>query len=235
MRASEFTTLKEIDDKFSKIVNHLKKYDYVSVGEREISDEEFSDIFEIHEIDGIPHVYVSDADISMSERGLSEIPIPFGEVTGDFRCGDNPIKSLKNAPFHVGGDFDCSDTSITSFEHVPEYIGGELIAYNTKVIDFKGCENIKIRWHIYCAKSSKLESLEGIPNGISGITCTDCPKLTPYEMRHLLFCNLFRGCQSDHREADELINEFMDFKKRNTYDEIAEEFMRIVEELENME
>lgn len=44
-------------------------------------------------------------DVDLSNLDLSEIPVPFGEVTGSFHCDNNKLIDLKNIPIKVGGDF----------------------------------------------------------------------------------------------------------------------------------
>jgi len=52
-------------------------------------------------LDVIGNVYIFN-------RGYKEMPIQFGEVTGDFKCYNNKLTSLKNFPIEVGGKIDCS-------------------------------------------------------------------------------------------------------------------------------
>jgi hypothetical protein len=49
-----------------------------------------------------------DGCIYMSNMGLNEIPLKFGELTGDFDCSDNKLISLEGAPKLVNGYFYCS-------------------------------------------------------------------------------------------------------------------------------
>ena len=110
--------------------------------------------FTIH--DGLVNV---DDNVYLHEKGLSKIPVKFGEVFGVFSCNNNfltslencPIKvggdfycfnnkltSLENGPIKVGGDFSCGNNKLTSLEHSPKYVGGCYFCYNNRIRDFYG-------------------------------------------------------------------------------------------------
>jgi len=55
-----------------------------------------------------------DGDVYLHGWGLTELPLKFGTVTGDFNCGDNTLTSLVGCPNRVGGDFDCDRNNLTS-------------------------------------------------------------------------------------------------------------------------
>jgi hypothetical protein len=58
-----------------------------------------------------------DVDISFLE--LTEMPVKFGKVTGDFYCFNNKLTSLENAPITVTGNFNCYRNQLTSLKHCP--------------------------------------------------------------------------------------------------------------------
>jgi hypothetical protein len=53
-----------------------------------------------------------DGNVFMSDMKLTEIPVKFGKVTGNFNCADNQLNSLIGAPKSVGGDFNCSNNKV---------------------------------------------------------------------------------------------------------------------------
>lgn len=55
---------------------------------------------------------------------LTELPLKFNKVSGDFDCSRNKLTSLIGSPIEVGGDFDCSYNEITSLEFAPKKVGG---------------------------------------------------------------------------------------------------------------
>jgi hypothetical protein len=60
--------------------------------------------------------------ISMGSLGLTEIPVKFGMVYGNFNCSYNKLTTLKNCPDWVDGDFTFSYNNISTLEDFPNYI-----------------------------------------------------------------------------------------------------------------
>lgn len=55
---------------------------------------------------------------------VSMLRISFGQVKGDFNCGDNFLKSLTGSPKVVFDNYTCGGNSLTSLEGAPEVVGG---------------------------------------------------------------------------------------------------------------
>ena len=69
---------------------------------------------------------------------LTELPIKFNKVGGNFYCNDNELTTLEGAPKEVGRDFDCHNNQLTSLVGCPEVIGGNINCRFNKITDFKG-------------------------------------------------------------------------------------------------
>ena len=63
-------------------------------------------------------------DVDLCDKGLTEFPLRFNKVTGNFICDDNQLTTLKGCPRWVGGSFACGSNKLTSLEFNPEYVGG---------------------------------------------------------------------------------------------------------------
>jgi hypothetical protein len=48
-----------------------------------------------------------DGVVNLSGKGLTQLPLKFGKVSGGFYCSDNLLTSLEGAPIEVDGDFYC--------------------------------------------------------------------------------------------------------------------------------
>ncbi len=48
-----------------------------------------------------------DGDVYLSYTELTELPLKFNRVCGDFSCTANELTSLEGSPNYVGGYFDC--------------------------------------------------------------------------------------------------------------------------------
>ncbi len=55
-------------------------------------------------------------DVSLSYKGLSELPLKFGIVSGSFYCSNNNLTSLEGSPIELGGSFWCNGNKLTSLE-----------------------------------------------------------------------------------------------------------------------
>jgi len=62
---------------------------------------------------------------------LMMFPIEFN-ITKDFGCAHNKLKSLRGAPRVVHGDFNCSFNKLTSLHDVPKFIEGAILCYGNK-------------------------------------------------------------------------------------------------------
>ncbi len=95
-------------------------------------------------------------DVDLSWYRLTELPLSFNKVYGDFRCidnrlttlkgspiwvsgyfncGANELTSLKGCPRWIGGNFSCSNNRLTSLEFSPDYVGGSFFCINNKLTD----------------------------------------------------------------------------------------------------
>ena len=64
-----------------------------------------------------------DGNVNLYNKGLDEIPLKFGYVSGYFDCGNNKLTSLEGSPREVGGYFDCRYNQLTSLEGAPRKVG----------------------------------------------------------------------------------------------------------------
>jgi hypothetical protein len=62
-------------------------------------------------------------DVDLCDKGLTEFPLRFNKVTGNFICDDNQLTTLKGCPRWIGGYFDCDCNRLYSLEFSPEYVG----------------------------------------------------------------------------------------------------------------
>jgi hypothetical protein len=65
-----------------------------------------------------------DGDVDLSYKDLTELPLTFNRVYGDFRCIDNKLTSLKGSPRWIGDSFNFRYNNLTSLEFSPRWVGG---------------------------------------------------------------------------------------------------------------
>jgi hypothetical protein len=85
--------------------------------------------------DGILNV---DGHVDISHMNLSEIPIRFGVVSGDFFCYANQLITLDGSPIKVGGNFDCSFNELTSLIGGPKEVGNGFYCQANKLSSIEG-------------------------------------------------------------------------------------------------
>jgi hypothetical protein len=102
----------------------------------------------------------------MNLNSLTEIPIIFRNVNGNFICDSNNLINLKGAPSFVGGDFTCSYNKLTSLEGSPSKVGGHFWCTNNQLISLQYIPSV-IGGHFNCAFNN-LISLQYAPSTVGG-------------------------------------------------------------------
>lgn len=74
--------------------------------------------------------------VNLWGRGLTEIPIQFGVVDGNFDCGNNKLTSLKGVPYRVNGNFECGKNKLTSLHYAPSHVSYNFYCLDNSLVDF---------------------------------------------------------------------------------------------------
>jgi hypothetical protein len=74
-------------------------------------------------------------NVDLSGKGLTEIPLQFNRVEGDFNVSHNKLTSLKNSPTFCMS-YNCYDNLLTSFEGISENIGESLVCHHNQFYSF---------------------------------------------------------------------------------------------------
>ena len=119
----------------------------------------------------------SGVDISLTK--LNKIPFKFGSVGGDFRCNNNDLTSLENAPQKVGGDFNCYNNNLTSLKGAPQKVDGDFDCSDNNLTSLKEAPQ-KVGGYFRCANNN-LTSLEGAPKEVGGAFVCHNNNLTSLE------------------------------------------------------
>jgi hypothetical protein len=85
-----------------------------------------------------------DGHVIIWDMGLTELPLKFNKVNGDFECYDNKLTSLEGGPIKVSGNFDCGDNKLTDLKGSPKEVGGNFNCSNNELTSLEfGPEVIK--------------------------------------------------------------------------------------------
>jgi len=106
--------------------------------------------------DGLVNV---DGGVYLYRKGLTKLPLKFGEVSGNFYCSFNKLTSLEGSPSRVGGDFDCYANRLTSLEGAPTRVGGDFGCSWNKLTNLEGAPEV-VEKNFYC-RNNKLTTLKG--------------------------------------------------------------------------
>ena len=111
-----------------------------------------------------------DGDVSLYDKGLTELPLKFGKVSGNFYCYYNKLTSLEGAPLEVGGYFSCRNNQLLSLEGSPNKVGVDFSCPNNNLTSLEGSPS-SVGGYFHCY-NNQLKSLSGISKYISvGIYC----------------------------------------------------------------
>jgi hypothetical protein len=117
-----------------------------------------------------------DGDVDLYDKGLTDLPIKFGKVSGSFYCRNNQLTSLEGAPEKVVGNFDCKNNQLTSLEGSPRSVGGYFACSYNELRSLEGSP-LEVGGDFSC-HSNKLTSLEGSPREVGGDFYCNNNKLT---------------------------------------------------------
>ena len=71
---------------------------------------------------------------------LTNIPLKFNRVEGNFNCGWNELITLEGSPNYVGGNFDCEgNEDLETLEGSPSYVGGDFKCGRNNLYTLNGC------------------------------------------------------------------------------------------------
>jgi hypothetical protein len=117
-----------------------------------------------------------DGDVRMVGVNLTEIPVKFNKVSGNFNCSFNLLTSLEFAPSKVGGGFYCHNNyqNLTSLEGAPSEVGGDFYCFNNHLTSLEFAPS-SVGEDFYCSHNN-LTSLEFAPSKVGGIfNCSNNP------------------------------------------------------------
>lgn len=97
--------------------------------------------------------YSCDGDVDLSDLGLTEIPVQFKEVWGDFHCSVNHLQTLKGSPELVGGCFNCISNKLTNLRGSPKVVEGYFDCADNQLITLDGAPQ-KVGEGFYCENNA---------------------------------------------------------------------------------
>jgi hypothetical protein len=108
-----------------------------------------------------------DGSVELNDSiAVTQLPVHFGHVSGDFYCSASKLKTLEGAPGHVSGDFYCSANQLKTLEGAPGHVGGDFDCNNNQLKTLEGAPDA-VGGSFYC-NNNQLKTLEGAPGYVDG-------------------------------------------------------------------
>jgi len=100
-------------------------------------------------------------DVRLGSLKLTELPLKFNKVSGNFYCHSNKLTTLEGCPEWIGGNFYCGYNKLTSLEGGPKIVEMSYDCMNNNLTTLKGCpEKVGSAFH---AGSNKLTEVDFCP------------------------------------------------------------------------
>jgi hypothetical protein len=160
--------------------------------------EDFNEIDDICQRWGIENYTINpdstidvDGNVNLYKKGLKELPLKFGKVSGYFECSYNELTTLEGAPKEVGGRFDCGRNQLTTLEGAPKEVGRHFNCSYNQLTTLEGGPK-EVGGDFVCI-NNQLTTLEGGPKEVGGSFYCGNNQLTtleggPKEVGEGFFC-----------------------------------------------
>jgi hypothetical protein len=114
-----------------------------------------------------PNTDLIDVDgcVDISSMGLTEIPFDFGDVTGNFNCGNNLLVNLNGSP-RSSMNFYCDYNLLETLSGGPKLVSFDYYCYNNKLSSLEGSPQL-VGGDFYCFDNN-LNILNGAPQSVGG-------------------------------------------------------------------
>ena len=77
-------------------------------------------------------------DVKLVNKKLTELPLTFNKVHGNFECDINSLTTLKGSPKWTSGNFESSNNNLTDLIGSPEIVEGNFQSVGNRLTDLTG-------------------------------------------------------------------------------------------------
>ena len=129
--------------------------------------------------------------VFLNNQSLTQIPVQFGIVNGDFDCAQNNLINLEGSPRIVKGHYYCSHNQIRSLKGAPEVVEGAFTCGpNEKLVSLEGISHTVHR-SVSCSETP-LKVLDYVPASLLGsFTCRSVPLENIDNLKNCQFKGIF--------------------------------------------
>lgn len=114
-------------------------------------------------------------DVNFPNVDITELPVAFRKVSGNFKCVNSYLTTLKGCPLIVNGEFDCSFNNLTSLQYGPTIVYGDYSCNKNKLTTLEHSP-YEVGGDFYCNSRDifyQSHSYYGITTNIKGKVHTD--------------------------------------------------------------
>ena len=108
-----------------------------------------------------------DGDVDFINLGLTELPLKFNKVRGDFYCRGNNLTTLLGGPIEVGETFNCNYNNLTSLEFGPKIVGGRFLCSDNNLTSLEGVSKTIEVGGVFCSNNN-ITDLKEFPDNMKG-------------------------------------------------------------------
>ena len=94
--------------------------------------------------------------VNLYDFGLTDLPVQFTTVSGDFECSENQLKSLAGSPRTVGGSFSCYRNLLEDLNGGPVTVGEDMNCQRNRLFTLDGAPRV-IGGTLYCVDNPLAE------------------------------------------------------------------------------
>ncbi len=146
-----------------------------------------------------------------NQEKITNFPIKFNIVYGDFICNNNSLVSLEGSPYEVKGDFDCRSNNLSDLIGSPVIVRGQFNFSHNVVVSLQGGP-VEVGGD-YTGAFNLLTDLVGAPKQINGEfnvynNLLTSLKGSPQKIGRSF--GLYRNKLKNLEGCPEVINEFLD-------------------------
>lgn len=152
-------------------------------------------------------------DVNISNKNLTEIPIKFNVINGNFDCSKNMLSTMKNFPCKINGSLYANQNLLENCKGCP-LVSEDLFIYDNKITNLKGCPQ-EIMGDFDCSENN-LDSLRYGPKIIKGSLNISYNKIKTLKHFPLLVgLNIsIKNCEIENLEyLPEKINGYLNLSK----------------------
>jgi hypothetical protein len=102
-----------------------------------------------------------DGSVDLFGIDLTELPLRFNRVNGNFICSLSKLTTLKGSPNFVGGYFSCANNFLKDLKYSPKKVIGDFVCSRNNLTDLYG-DIEYVGGDFYCGRNQLIDNYSDI-------------------------------------------------------------------------